>query len=149
PAPPQIAPKPAAVAPAAPAVFSAEDAWSRLLVRVQGRPALAAALDHAALESWEPGRMVLSFADRLPMEQTEKCRKLMEEALLDLSGVPTSLQLKMGMGAAKPLLAAGAVKQAESQASDRQRREEEARRHPMIRKAEEVFGISAREIKVS
>jgi DNA polymerase-3 subunit gamma/tau len=137
-------PRPAA----APTAFNAEEAWSRLLLRVQSRPALAAALDHAALEAWEPGRVALSFADRLPMEQTEKNRKLMEDALLDLSGVPTTLQLKMGAGA-KPLLAAESVKQAESQASDRQRREEEARRHPMIRKAEEVFGISAREIKVS
>ena len=47
------------------------------------------------------------------------------------------------------MMVAETVKQAEIVASDRQRREEEARRHPMIRKAEEVFGIAAREIKVS
>jgi DNA polymerase III subunit gamma/tau len=124
------------------------DGWSRLRVRMQDRPALAAALDHAAVEAWDPGRVVLSFADRLPMDQTEKARAYLETALTDLCGTPTTLQLKMGAGA-RPMVAAEAVQKAENQASERQRREEEARRHPMIRKAEEVFGIAAREIKVS
>jgi hypothetical protein len=115
---------------------------------MQDRPALAAALDHAAVEAWDPGRVVLSFADRLPMDQTEKARAYIETALTDLCGTPTTLQLKMGAGA-RPMVAAESVQKAENQASERQRREEEARRHPMIRKAEEVFGIAAREIKVS
>jgi hypothetical protein len=126
-----------------------EDGWSRLRLRMQERPALAAALDHAAVDAWEAGKVVLSFADRLPLEATEKGRKLIEAALVDLCGAPTTLHLKMGTGANAPVVRAETVQQAESQASDRQRREEEARKHPMIRKAEEVFGIAAREIKVS
>jgi DNA polymerase III subunit gamma/tau len=155
-APPAFASSPPAGEPARISVPHAgsanggvEDGWSRLRLRMQERPALAAALDHAAVDAWEAGKVVLSFADRLPMEQTEKGRKLIEAALVDLCGAPTTLHLKMGSGAKVPVVRAETVQQAESQASDRQRREEEARRHPMIRKAEEVFGISAREIKVS
>jgi DNA polymerase-3 subunit gamma/tau len=152
------APAPVAPAPAPPprpgitpgaANGGVEDGWSRLRLRMQERPALAAALDHAAVDAWEAGKVVLSFADRLPLEATEKGRKLIEAALVDLCGAPTTLHLKMGSGAGAPVVRAETVQQAESQASDRQRREEEARRHPMIRKAEEVFGIAAREIKVS
>jgi DNA polymerase-3 subunit gamma/tau len=164
-APRSVAPSVAAVAsasaiaptapPARPAITpgaangGVEDGWSRLRLRMQERPALAAALDHAAVDAWEAGKVVLSFADRLPLEATEKGRKLIEAALVDLCGAPTTLHLKMGTGANAPVVRAETVQQAESQASDRQRREEEARKHPMIRKAEEVFGIAAREIKVS
>ncbi len=140
-------PAPAVAAAAAPS--STEDVWARLRIRFQDRPALAAALDHAAVEVWDRGRIVLAFADRLPLEATEKGRKFLEPALSELcGGVPTTLELKLG-GARAPVVAAETVKQAETLATDRQRREEEARRHPMIKKAEEVFGIAAREIKVS
>jgi DNA polymerase-3 subunit gamma/tau len=156
---PSVAVAASAIAPTAPPARPAitpgaanggvEDGWSRLRLRMQERPALAAALDHAAVDAWEAGKVVLSFADRLPLEATEKGRKLIEAALVDLCGAPTTLHLKMGTGANAPVVRAETVQQAESQASDRQRREEEARKHPMIRKAEEVFGIAAREIKVS
>ena len=69
---------------------------------MQERPALAAALDHAAVDAWEAGKVVLSFADRLPMDQTEKGRKLIEAALVDLCGAPTTLHLKMGPGPRHP-----------------------------------------------
>ena len=42
--------------------------------------------------------------------------------------------------------AAVAVEQ-EAQASDRKNRESEARQHPMIKKAQDVFGVSLKEIK--
>ena len=38
--------------------------------------------------------------------------------------------------------------EADAAAADRERREQEARQHPMIRKAQELFGVAAREIKV-
>jgi hypothetical protein len=47
------------------------------------------------------------------------------------------------------LVRAEATREAESAAHDRRRREDEARQHPIIRKAQEVFGVAPREIKVS
>ncbi len=152
PAPPVVTASASAIAasfePARPSRNgTAEEKWGRLRVRMQDRPALAAALDHAAVDAWEDSRVVLSFADRLLLDQTEKGRKLIEGALQEICGGPTTLQLKMG-GGARPMLQAESVVQAASQATDRKRLMEEAKAHPMIRKAEEVFGISAREIKV-
>jgi DNA polymerase-3 subunit gamma/tau len=144
------APPPAA-APAARPATSVDDLWRRLRTRFEDRPALAAALDHGAVEKWENGQLQLVFGgDRLMMERTEKHRKLIEEALLELAGAPTTLRCSLGAAAAgAPLVQAETTREAESAAQDRRRREEEARQHPIIRKAQEVFGVAPREIKVS
>jgi hypothetical protein len=43
---------------------------------------------------------------------------------------------------------AEAAREADAVADDRRRREQEARQHPVIRKAQELFGVAPREIKV-
>jgi len=146
PAPPPPTPEPPARSPAT----SVDDLWRRLRIRFEDRPALAAALDHGAVEKWDKGQLQLVFGDRLMMERTEKHRKLIEDALLELAGAPTTLRCSLGApSAGAPLVQSETAREAETAAQDRRRREEEARQHPIIRKAQELFGVAPREIKVS
>jgi DNA polymerase-3 subunit gamma/tau len=164
--PPERAPSPAAAseraaspAPARPAPeprkepagpLAPEEGWGVLRLRLQqDRPAVAAALDHAELDAWEPGRVTLVFQDKVPLDQTEKHRKAIEEALGQLMGVPSVLTLKTGTVGSARLGRSEAGREADAAALDRRRREDEARQHPMINKAQELFGVGPREIKVS
>jgi DNA polymerase III subunit gamma/tau len=144
-APVPAPPPPAAASPAT----TVEDLWRRLRLRCEGRPALAAALDHGAVQSWAKGLLVLVFGDKLMLEQTEKQRRLLEEALVEIAGGPTGLRLELSASPRPALLQAETTREAETVASDRRRREDEARQHPIIRKAQELFGVAPREIKVS
>jgi DNA polymerase-3 subunit gamma/tau len=156
PVPPAAAPVPApapAAAPLAGVVAPAvrpsgpEEAWSLLRLRLQDRPALAAALDHAAVESWPPGRLTLVVPDKLLLDRTEKNRPVLEAVLQELTGMPTAVHLKLG--GATSTQGSEVAREADALDKERTRREQEARQHPMIRKAQELFGVSAREIKVS
>jgi hypothetical protein len=164
PAPREPAPRPASPpAQSRPAAASAapttpEEAWSLLRLRLQDRPgagaALAAALDHAAVASWDPGRVVLTVPGRLPLDRLEKDRAVLEAALREVTGAPTALELKLGGGGGvggvggTAGLASEVAREADALEKDRARREQEARQHPMIRKAQELFGVSAREVKL-
>ena len=145
---------PAAAAPppvasgTASGIVRIEDAWDRLRVRLQDRPALAAALDHASIESWKEGRLVLLFGEKLLVDQVEKSRPFLEEVLLEITALRTTIELKVGGGVRVAVVPSQAWREAESAASERKRREEEARSHPIIRKAEALFGVAPREIKV-
>jgi hypothetical protein len=86
------------------------------------------------------------------LEQTEKQRRMLEEALVEITGGPTLLRIELQASTGpRPttLVQAETAREAETVASDRRRREDEARQHPIIRKAQELFGVSPREIKVS
>jgi DNA polymerase III subunit gamma/tau len=158
PPPPASSAPPAAVAsltrvtaPASPG--SPEDAWSLLRLRLQDRPgagaALAAALDHAAVASWDAHRVVLTVPGRLPLDRLEKDRAVVEAALREVTGAPTALELKLGGGTGgSAAVASEMAREADAMEKDRARREQEARQHPMIRRAQELFGVSAREVKL-
>jgi DNA polymerase III subunit gamma/tau len=138
-------------APATPG--SPEDAWSLLRLRLQDRPgagaALAAALDHAAVASWDASRVVLTVPGRLPLDRLEKDRAVVEAALREVTGAPTALELKLGAATGgSAAVASEMAREADAMEKDRARREQEARQHPMIRKAQELFGVSAREVKL-
>ena len=150
--PPAPPPQPAAPPPAASALVNvtAEQGWNELRRRLQERPALAAALDHAALESWEPSRVVILLPEKLLLDQTEKHRRFIEQALADLTGGPVTFIVKQGGGAgiSPAVVASEMAREAERAERDRKLRVDEARQHPMIQKAQELFGVSPREIKV-
>jgi hypothetical protein len=144
-------------AAAAAAASTPEEAWSLLRLRLQDRPPLAAALDHAAVASWEPGRVVLTVPGKLPLDRLEKDRAVLEAALREVTGGATALELKQGGGGGvggvggvglTAGLASEVAREADALEKDRARREQEARQHPMIRKAQELFGVSAREVKL-
>jgi hypothetical protein len=126
-----------------------EEAWSLLRLRLQDRPPLAAALDHAAVASWEASRVVLTVPGKLPLDRLEKDRPVLEAALREVTGAATTLELKLGhVPGAASAVASEMAREADAQEKDRARREQEARQHPMIRKAQELFGVSAREVKL-
>ena len=141
---PASAPAPVPAPPGTP-----EDAWNLLRLRLQDRPPLAAALDHAAVASWDAGRVVLTVPGRLPLDRLEKDRAVLEAALREVTGAATALELRLGGATGSSSAVASEVaREADALEKDRARREQEARQHPIIRKAQELFGVSAREVKL-
>lgn len=112
-----------------------------------GRPALAAALDHAEVRGWEGGKLTLHYAQRFTMDQAERGRAEIERVVSELAGAATRVVFLSGQGDAAALVQSEVGREADAASEDRRRREDEARQHPMIRKAQELFGVSAREIK--
>jgi hypothetical protein len=121
--------------------------WRRMRETVSDRPSLAAALDHAEVVEWEAGRLVLSLPDKLTSDQVEKNRKHLEAVLGAAAGGPTHLVLRQGPASGSSALRSEVGREADATLTDQRRREAEARQHPMIKKAQELFGVSPREIK--
>jgi hypothetical protein len=103
------------------------------------RPSVAALLDHAQLVSTSPGSITLAFSSRVDAERAEKARGEIEQVVSGVLGQPT----RMTFDVAEPAGRSGV----EEEAEDRKNREAEARQHPMIRRAQDVFGASLKEIK--
>ncbi len=51
--------------------------------------------------------------------------------------------------AGAPVVASEVRREADAAANDRRRREKEAREHPIVRKAQDVFGVSVKEVKTA
>jgi DNA polymerase-3 subunit gamma/tau len=127
------------------------DVWRAVRDGFVGRPALAAALDHADVGDFSDGRLTLVFDGKFTMDQAEKARADIERALTEAAGTPVRLQLRHGQSAAQgtgaPVLRSEVSREAQQLADDQRRRQEEARQHPMIKRAQELFGATPREIK--
>jgi len=122
--------------------------WRRTCEAFGHRPAIAAALDHAEVTAWEGGQINLVFDQKLALDQTARARAEIERVLSQIAGSPTRIAL--ALRAADPgaaLLRSGVDREAEATASEQRQRESEARQHPMIRKAQELFGVAPKEIK--
>ncbi len=158
PAPPAPAPRaqvgapPPPVPPSGPtpAAANAIEGWRLVRLRFEERPSLAAALDHAEVTEWAPGKVTLVFSERFMMDRVEKYRADVEQIVSDVTGTAVRLALQQGAArAAPPVLRSEVAREADAAAADRQRREREAREHPIVRKAQEVFGVSLREVKTA
>jgi DNA polymerase-3 subunit gamma/tau len=139
---PSSPPSPPAAAPA-----SAEEAWRSVLAGLQSRrPSLAMALDQARVVAASPGAVTLALPSRRDADSAEKARAEIEAAMSAALGQATRLTFTVaeGQGATGD---GGASAGAEAAAADRKNRETEARQHPMIRRAQDVFGASLKEIK--
>jgi hypothetical protein len=127
-------------------------AWARVRAdfeRTKFR--LGALLANAHVLELEGGRVSLGFSDRSDVDAAEKARAEIEQALSTEMGSPVRLaigghQPGQGGGAA-PVIRAQVVEDADAVASDRRRREQEARQHPIVQKAQDLFGAAIREIK--
>jgi DNA polymerase-3 subunit gamma/tau len=153
--PPSVSP-PAArgergAAPASPqpveAATSPGEKWRRIRAQFDDRALLAAALDHGEVTEWGEGRLTLVLPDKLTLDQVEKNRKDVERAIVAVSGQPTQLVLRQGIPGAGSAVRSEVNREADAALADQRKRETEARQHPMIKKAQELFGVSAREIK--
>jgi DNA polymerase-3 subunit gamma/tau len=155
--------RPAAPAPSSPAPSASPvEVWKRVRSSFEEkRPRLAALLAHAEVGAVEvgagaSGRLTLHFPDRPSVDAAEKARGEIEQALAAAFGQPTRLTLTGGQegggGAAAPGAPAATIRsevaaEAEALSADRKNREAEARQHPMIKKAQDLFGASLKEIK--
>ena len=148
----QAAPAPAvATAPAAepplPPDSDIAEVWQRVRESFGHRPAMAAALDHAEVGGWEGGAVTLQFSQKFALDQTAKFKPEVERALGQITGTATRVELKMATGKVLPLVRSEVGREAEAAQLDQHQRETEAREHPMIRKAQELFGVAPKEIK--
>jgi DNA polymerase-3 subunit gamma/tau len=123
------------------------EVWRRVRESFGHRPAVAAALDHAEVGSWEGGAVTLQFSQKFALDQTAKFKPEVERALSQITGTATRVELKMASGKVLPLVRSEVGREAEAAQLDHNQRETEAREHPMIRKAQELFGVAPKEIK--
>jgi DNA polymerase-3 subunit gamma/tau len=135
-------------APPAPAPSSnAAENWRRIRMSFEDRAMLAAALDHGEVVEWGGGKLVLVLPDKLTLDQVEKHRKDVEKAVAAVSGETSQLVLRQGTPSGASAVRSEVGREADATLADHKRREAEARQHPMIMKAQELFGVSPREIK--
>jgi len=157
--PPRRPARQSAEGQAAPAVTSASpdswppdsdiaEVWRRVRESFGHRPVVAAALDHAEVVSWESGTVTLQFVQRFALDQTAKFKSEIERCLTKLTGTTTRVDLKMASSQGPALLRSEVGREADAAQIDQNQRETEARQHPMIRKAQELFGVSPKEIKI-
>jgi DNA polymerase-3 subunit gamma/tau len=140
------APAPIAVDPSAPPV----EIWRRILSTFEAqRPRLGGMLAHAEVAELGPGKLSLVLPDRFTLDQAEKARGDIEQALSAAFGQAVRLTLSLGQGSAgaAPVLRSEVRAETDVLAADRKNRENEARQHPMVRKAQDLFGAALKEIK--
>jgi DNA polymerase-3 subunit gamma/tau len=122
--------------------------WRRVCESFSHRPSIAAALDHAELGSWEGGLVTLLFNQKFALDQTAKSKPEIERVLSQITGSPTHITLQEGASkTGKALLRSEVGREADAALAEQRQRETEARQHPMIRKAQELFGTAPKEIK--
>jgi hypothetical protein len=116
-----------------------------VLARFESKPVLGSRLAYAGVTSLEPGTLTLAFPDKYTADAVEKSRKDLEEAVSAVVGQPTKVVLVTG--AAPTVLKSEASAESDAALADRKRREAEARQHPIIQKAQDVFNASLKEVK--
>ncbi len=146
PAPPPVAvaAKEAAVAPGPETVA---ESWRRVMVAFEARgPRLASLLAHAEVVSLSSAEVTLAFTSKLEADRAEKARAEIEQVTSATLGRQTKVSLSVGAPAASVLRSEVGL-EADAAHVDRQNREAEARQHPVIRRAQDVFGAALKEIK--
>jgi DNA polymerase-3 subunit gamma/tau len=135
------------------AAESPAEVWRRIRSGFEEkRPRLAALLAHAEVGEFAGGRLALIFPDRYGADAAEKSRAEIEQAVTAAFGQPIRLLMTGGVNGATAAAPVAAIRsevavEADALSADRRNREAEARQHPMIKKAQNLFGASLKEIK--
>jgi len=145
------APPPAAKGP----VGSPAEVWRSILTTFEAkRPRLAGLLAHAEVASMTTGAVTLVFPDKYTSDQTEKSRGEVEASISEALGQATRVTFSVGGSANGSTVRTNGTtvrsevgQQSDAAAADRKARENEARQHPRIRNAQDVFGAALKEIK--
>jgi hypothetical protein len=146
---------PAAAPPEKKLVGSPAEIWRSILTSFEAkRPRLAGLLAHAEVASMTTGAVTLVFPDKFTSDQTEKSRGEVEASISEALGQATRVTFSVGAAAnGTTARSNGAAvrsevgQQSDAAAADRKARENEARQHPRIRNAQDVFGAALKEIK--
>jgi DNA polymerase-3 subunit gamma/tau len=154
PAPSPVAPAPAppVAAPPAPspgpgATSSPAELWRAVLGRFESKPLLGGRLAHANVTSFQAGTLALTFPDKYTADAVEKSRKDIEDAVASVVGQPTKVSFGVSANGAPTVLRSEVGTETDAIAADRKRREAEARQHPTIQKAQDVFNTLLKEVK--
>ena len=110
-------------------------------------PRLASLLAHAEVVSLSPAEVTLAFASKLDADRAEKARAEIEQVTSATLGAADE---GVALGRAAPaasVLRSEVGTEADAADADRKNREAEARQHPVIRRAQDVFGAALKEIK--
>jgi hypothetical protein len=121
--------------------------WRQVLTSLESkRPRLGALLAHASVAAFTAGSVTLAFAEKREVDSAEKDRGQIEAELTAVIGHPTRVAFAVG---ARPDAAvrSAVARQTDADLADRKVRETEARQHPVIRRAQDVFGAALKEIK--
>jgi len=119
-----------------------------VLARFEKKPSLGMFLANAHVKSFEGGNLTLAFADRRDLDAVEKARKDVEEVVSAVMGAGQPIRKTLRVEAAGPALVRSEVSvETDAAAADKKRRETEARQHPIIQKAQDVFNASLKEVK--
>jgi DNA polymerase-3 subunit gamma/tau len=124
-----------------------EESWRRVMAAFEAKgPVLAALMAHAEVVSLSAGEVVLAFASKLEADRAEKSRGQIEQITIAALGRTVRMSFTVGAANGAALRSeAGAASDAAD--ADRKHREQEARQHPVIRRAQDVFGAALKEIK--
>jgi DNA polymerase-3 subunit gamma/tau len=130
-----------------PRVPGIEDTWRRVTTAFEAKgPRLASLLAHAEVVALTANDLTLAFESKRDADLAEKARAEIEQGASATLG--HTLKVTITVGASGPAALRSEVG-AETDAAnvDRQNREAEARQHPVIRRAQDVFGAALKEIK--
>jgi DNA polymerase III subunit gamma/tau len=123
------------------------EAWRRILAGLEAkRPRLGALLAHAEVATMAPGAVTLAFPDKFAVDQAEKSRAEIDAAISEALHRPTRAVFSVDAHNGTAVRSEVGLQNAAAVA-DRKNRELEARQHPVIRSAQDVFGASLKEIK--
>jgi DNA polymerase III subunit gamma/tau len=148
-APVSAAPPPKA-APPAKAVSASEEVgeqWRRVLAAFEAKgPRLASLLAHAEVVSLGAGDLTLGFASKRDADIADKARGEIEQGASLALGRAIKLAIAAGASGGA-VLRSEVGTETDAADVDRKHREQEARQHPVIRRAQDVFGAALKEIK--
>ena len=126
---------------------STAESWRRVMTAFEARgPRLASLLAHAEVVSLSSGEVTLAFASKLEADRAEKARAEIEQVTSATMGRQVKVSFSVGAAAAA-VLRSEVGTETDAANADRQKREAEARQHPVIRRAQDVFGAALKEIK--
>jgi len=138
-----------AVSVPAPATASSDDLWRLALGTFEKKSmSLGSLMAHADVLSAGAGAITLAFGQKVDVGRAEKAHAEIEAVVSATFGRPMRVTVQAGGPGGNGLAMRSEVgKENDAAAADRKSREQEARQHPVIRSAQDVFGASLKEIK--
>jgi hypothetical protein len=129
-------------------MLSSDEAWRRALAMFEKKSmSLGSLMAHADVVALADGAVKLAFAQKLDVDRAEKARAEIEAVVSSVVGRPVNLKVNTVAPAASAAVRSEVGQESDAAAADRRAREAEARQHPLIRRAQDVFGASLKEIK--
>ncbi len=123
------------------------DVWRSVLKTFEAsRPSLAALLAHAEVISSNSNAMSLAFSSKIDADRAEKARGAIDAVVSSALGRQVKIGFTVGSNGPAAVRSEVGVEN-DAAVADRKTRELEARQHPVIRSAQDVFGASLKEIK--